>query len=279
MVKRVLCLGLLILFMACTNVFAGGSGNCIEPIKDDVHRWNIGTAFEYNFVPERMNDLNDSLVGPDNVEVEDLSQVYGKIIWGRSADEILWMPGGDYNLYAKIGVCDYKLEFDDEDTPVRVGVDPGIYLGGGANTLFPLMEIDENCSMSWGADIQMNCFFNDVDELMRGSETVTSEGYFYGVDGQTAVYVTCKYDIDEIKTSLIPYLGVYHSWIVVGATEELKYDFGGTKHKNKMGAAFDVLSLGMLLGLDLNMSEYVTLNVEGRLIGETAITTGATIKF
>ena len=46
-----------------------------------------------------------------------------------------------------------------------------------------------------------------------------------------------------------------------------------------MASAFDILSFGMLLGLDVNVAKYVTFNVEGRFIGETAITTGATVKF
>lgn len=283
MVKRVLCLGLLILFMACTNVFAGGSGNPVETVENQSPILDVGAvAFEYNLVPERMNELNDSLVGPESVEIEDLSQVYGKIIWGRSADQILWMPGGDYNLYAKIGASSYDVDFDDEGTPVRVHLETGPYFGVGANVLFPLKQLDDlcdKCTINWGADIQANFFFNDVDDVRRGSETVTSEGFFYGVDGETSAYLTCKYDIEKIQTSLIPYLGVYHSWIVIGATEGLKYESGGTEYKSDMPAAFDILSFGMLLGLDVNVAKYVTLNVEGRFIGETAITTGATIKF
>ena len=283
MVKRVLCFGLLMLFLACTNVFAGGSGNPVETVENQSPILDVGAvAFEYNLVPERMNELNDSLVGPESVEIEDLSQVYGKIIWGRSADQILWMPGGDYNLYAKVGACSYDVDFDDEGTPVRVDLEVGPYFGIGANALFPLKQLDDllpTCAINWGADIQANFFFNDVDDVTRASTTTTSEGFFYGVDGETSAYLTCKYDIEKIETSLIPYLGVYHSWIVIGATEELEYQVGKTVYKSNMASAFDILSFGMLLGLDVNVAKYVTFNVEGRFIGETAITTGATVKF
>lgn len=283
MVKRVLCLGLLILLMACTNVFAGGSGNPVETVKYQSPLLDVGAiAFEYNLVKERMNELNDSLVGPQDIEVEDLSQIYGKIIWGRTADEISWLPGGNYNLYANIGTADYRLDFNDEGTMVSVDLYPGPYLGVGANALFPLKKLDDlcdKCTINWGADIQANLFFNDVEDISRASTTTSADGFFYGVDGQTSVYLTCKYDIEKIQTSLIPYLGVYHSWIVIGTTSDLKYEISGVDYNEQMEAAFDILSFGMLLGLDLTIAENVVLNVEGRFIGETAITTGATVRF
>ena len=280
MLKRVLCLGLLILFVACTNVFAGGSGNPVEVVETKSNLFDIGAvAFEYNLVTERINKLNDSFVDADNIKIKDLSQVYGKITWGRTADEILWMPATDYNLYAKVGASSYELTFDDDDDVViKVDLENGVYAGIGANALFPLKKLDDlcdKCTINWGADIQINGFLNGVDDVTRAGATVSSDGYFYGLDGETSVYLTCKYDIEKIQTSLIPYLGVYHSWIVIGTIEGLD----SAVSEEQIGGAFDVLSFGMLLGLDLNIAEYVTLNVEGRFIGETAVTTGATVKF
>ncbi|MBI5144337.1 MAG: hypothetical protein HZA30_04645, partial [Candidatus Omnitrophica bacterium] len=102
------------------------------------------------------------------------------------------------------------------------------------------------------------------------------------VDGQNSVYLTCKYDIDAIKTSIVPYIGGYHSWIVVGTAETLSYSStitGIPYDEEDYQAAFDVTSFGVLVGVDVDVAEFVNLNVEGRFIGETAITTGATIKF
>lgn len=280
MVKKVLCLGLLILLVACTNVFAGGSGNCIETARVKSEHLGVGAvAFEYNLVTERINDLYDGLVDADNIKVEDLSQVYGKITWGRTTDKILWLPATDYNLYFKAGACNYDVKFKDDGVSVKAELESGVYTGVGANALFPLKEVNELCSINWGGDIQLNCFFNGADDVTRNGETVNSDGYFYGIDGQIATYVTCNYDIPEIKTELIPYLGVYYSWIVVGTLAELDYTVANTEYDESIGGAFDVLSFGMLLGLDMNITDYLTLNVEGRFIGETALTTGATFKF
>lgn len=269
--KRVLCVGLLILFLACTNAFAGGSGNPVEPVKAKSELCGIGAvAFEYNLVKERMNDLNDSAIGPDNVEIEDVSQAYGKIIWGKDDKR---------NLYLNVGVCDYDFKFSDNGIPVEVDLQSGIYVGVGANMLLPLKKFDY-CSVDWGGDIQINGFLNDVNDVSRGSETILdSEGLFYGFDGEASVYLTCKYDIEKIKTSLIPYAGAYYSLIDVGTIKRLEYKSSSTEYEEDIWAAFDALSFGVLLGLDVNITEYAVLNVEGRFIGETAVTTGATIKF
>jgi hypothetical protein len=271
--KRALCLGLIVLLLACTNVFAGGAGNPVQLVENKGPLLDVGgISFEYNYVPERANELNDSLAGPEDIEVERMSQMYGKIVWGVE----------DYNVYANIGTADYDLDFNDDGIMATLDLETGPYFGMGVNKLFPFKTLDDlcdKCTIGWGADIQVNVFLNDIQDISRAGTTTSADGFFYGLDGQNSAYITCKYDIEKMETSLIPYLGVYHSWIVVGTLDDLKYNITGVDYNTNMDGAFDILSFGLLLGLDVTMSRYATFNVEGRFVGETAITTGATLRF
>ncbi|MCK4463179.1 MAG: hypothetical protein KAU58_02590 [Candidatus Omnitrophica bacterium] len=270
MIKAALTV-LLISLLMCTSAFAGGSGNCVQPLKTTTDDLGVGGAFEYNYVHKRMNDLNNKK-GPKSMKIEHLNQVYGKVIFGAY---------DDFNIYGKIGGCNYDLEFVDraQDAKMEIDLKSGIYTGAGINGLFPLMDTD---NLSIGFDVQGNFFYNDVKGITRSGQSGTAiDGAFYGIDGQESVYLTYKFDIDEIETLIVPYMGVYHSWIIVGTAEALTYETPKTGYVDKehFQAAFDVASFGLLLGVDVDIAKYVNLNVEGRFIGETAITTGATIKF
>ena len=275
MVRKVLCLCLLVLLLAYTNVFAGGSGNCIQPIKTTTEKYGVGVAYEYNYVSSRILDL--MVMGDqDDMKVEGMSQSYGKIIYGLSDNK---------NIYVPIGAAHYELKFSSEhdDADMRLKLKNGIYTGIGVNALFPWAEASEKTGfdISWGYDIQANGFINDVKSLERDGRDATSlDGTLFGFDGQNSIYVTAKYDIEKIKTSLVPYIGAYQSWIVIGTLDALDYETANMKTSQEESPfAFDILSFGLLLGIDIEVADYVNLNVEGRLIGETAITTGATIKF
>lgn len=259
--------------VVCNYAFAGGAGNCVQPVKKTTDYIGVGAAFEYNYVDNRMNELENKR-GPRSMNVKKLNQIYGKGIIGL----------GDYvNLYGKIGSADYDLEFVDEpqDAKMEIDLKDGVYTGGGINALFPITELG-NLSFGVGFDIQANFFLNDVESITRsGQSGVNPSGRFYAVDGQNSIYLTCKYDIDTIKSSIVPYIGGYHSWMVVGTQKGLYYTTASTGYidKEHYQAAYDFTSFGLLVGVDVDIAKYVNLNVEGRFVGETAITTGATVKF
>ena len=273
MARRLLCA--LLVFMLCmgTSAFAGGVGNCVQPLQETTDHIGVGVAFEYNSVDERMNDLENT-DGPSDMEVTNLDQYYGKVIYGIT-DKV--------NVYGKIGAADYDLRFRDEttDEEMIIGLDEGIYTGGGINYLHELTDWN-NFNVSVGVDIQGNIYMNDVTAIDRAGISATSvAGGFYGVDGQNSVYLTLDYEIEKLKTSIVPYLGIYHSWIVVGTTKSLTYYTvpGGYVEEKDYQPAFDLLSFGLLLGLDVDIAGVAVLNIAGRFIGETAFTTGATVKF
>lgn len=273
MVKKLLFIMAALSFI-CAPAFAGGSGNCVEPLKTTTEHLGVGGAFEYNYVHERMNDL-DNKWGPKSMKVEHVNQVYGKVTMGLF---------DNYNIYAKIGGCDYDLKFVDraQDADMTIDLKNGLYTGAGINALFPLEASTGMKNLSIGYDIQGNFFLNDVDGITRSGQAATAiDGSFYGIDGEESIYLTYKFDVDSMKTSIVPYFGGYHSWMVVGTATPLTYETGLTGYVDKehFQGAFDLLSFGLLLGVDIDIAKYVNLNVEGRFIGETAITTGATIKF
>jgi hypothetical protein len=257
-----------------TNAFAGGSGNCILPIKTTTEHYPTGAAFGFNYVSSRLMDLYDYDENEKDHEVRELAQVYGEVPIGLSDTR---------NLFLKVGVCDYEIRFKDKDADEKVTVDlkKGIYAGVGMNSLFPLeLECAGDLPLSWGYDMQINGFLNDVKGVSRSGSITDESGTLYGIDGQESLYLACTHEWEEILTTFVPYIGVYHSWIVIGAIDEVSYNVNGvsTSHDGVQGN-FDVLSFGLLLGVDVEIAKYVNLNVEGRFIGETALTTGATVKF
>lgn len=261
----------LVLFVGIP-AYAGGAGNCVQPVKTTTKFIGVGGAFEYNYVNQRMNKLENKR-GPRDMKIENMNQVYGKAIVGL----------GDYvNLYGKAGGCNYDLKFkaQTQNATMEIDLDDGIYTGVGINALFPITKI-RDISLGVGLDVQANYFQNDVKGIIVSGMTATKvNGSFYGVDGQNSLYLTGRYDIEKWQTSLVPYVGGYHSWIAVGTMKGLTADVRGNYVGRKdYQAAFDVLSFGVLFGIDIDIAKYVNLNVEGRFVGETALTTGATIKF
>ena len=269
---RIFLLSLLVLSFVCTSAYAGGAGNCVEPLRKTTSHWGIGGTFGYNYMNNRMNDLHNKY-GLGNVRVKRLSQVYGGGILGI----------GDYvNLYGNVGAGNYDMECDIkvDRAHMIVKLHDGLHVGMGLNVLIPIGDI-EPVSFGLGLSVQGNYGLNSVKELEIAGTTATSiGGSFYETDGQNSIFLTCKYTIDSLKTSVVPYVGGYHSWMVVGTYDKLTYYTAATQYvKKHYQGAYDVLSFGPLVGVDIDVAEYLNFNVEGRFIGETAITCGATLKY
>ena len=267
---RILIAALICIFVACTSAFAGGAGNCVQPLKTTTKHIGVGAAGEYNYVHERMNDLENKR-GPRSMKVEKVNQIYGKGIIGL---------GDNVNFYGKAGVANYDLKFVDnpQDADMEIDLKNGIYTGGGLNAHFPITKI-QSVALGVGFDLQSNFSYNEVDGITRSGQAATLvDGSYYSVDGTNSLYLTCRYDINSLKTSIVPYVGGYSSWMVIGTAEGLSYQTTSTGfvEKEDFQAAFDFQSFGVLIGVDVDVLEYFNLNVEGRFIGETAIATGAT---
>ncbi|MDD5440205.1 MAG: hypothetical protein PHS37_08475, partial [Candidatus Omnitrophica bacterium] len=254
--------------LSSISAFAGDVGNCILPLRTTTENIGAGASFEYNYVDNRLNNL-DNKYGPRDMKITDFNQLIGKIEVGLF---------DNYNLYVRVGGQHYHLKFVDraQDADMTIDLDNGILAGAGANCLFPFYDID---NLYIGGDIQSDFFYNDVRGLTRsggaGSEV---DGSFYGVDGQESIYLAYKWDIDDWDTKVVPYVGGYHSWMLIGTAYGLTYTTASTGYVDNedFQAAFDFLGFGVLAGLDIYIQKYVNLNIEGRFIGENALTAGVT---
>jgi len=262
----------------CAEAFAGGAGDCVQPLRTTTKFLGVGGAFEYNYVNSRYNHLNNPQ-GPKDMSVKDVSQVYGKFSIGLF----------DYlNFYLKAGAENYNVEYTNrvDGLHYKLKLRDGIYAGMGLNGLFPVWKL-EALPLTFGAgfDVQGNFSHNDIKSMERNREDVNlNKGTFYAVDGQNSLYLTCKFDVEKWHTAIVPYVGGYHSWIVAGSAENISYKPGASVpnvfvENKSIPPAYDVLSFGVLVGVDVDIAKYVNLNIEGRFVGETALTTGATIKF
>ena len=273
MFKRIFLFALAVLFLASTNVFAGGSGNAIESIKDSTGGRGIGAGFNYDYIDSRLLELDTISSGIKSLDVKNFHQVGGKFLLG------VW---DKTNIYAKVAGCGYDVKFTDKDdnATIEIESDLGIYTGIGLNRSMPWKNVC-GVDLNLGYDIQGNVFFNDVDTVSRNASggATDAEGTFYGLDGKNSVYLSCKHTIESLKTSLIPYLGVYHSWMLLGTLDEISYTSNGTDYNKGFDVDFDLLGFGPMVGIDIDVAKNLLVNVEGRFVGETAITTAATLKF
>ena len=269
---------LLALCFVSATAFAGGVGNAVTPVKTTTEHLGVGVGYEYDFITDRANYLENEY-GPRSMDVTNFSRNYGKIIVGLSDST---------NLYAHIGTCDYDLRFVDraQDAEMQIDLDLGIYGGAGINGLMPVTEKTAvpfgNLSFGLGGDFQVNTFFNEVGSLVRSIYPDNdATGGFYGVEGQNSVYLTMKYDIEPIETLIVPYIGAYHSWMLVGTYHDVGYQTVEAVDaiSEHYQAAFDFASFGLLIGADFDVAKYLNLSIEGRFIGENAVTAGAALKF
>lgn len=271
--RRIVLVVLLVLSIMATSAYAGGAGNCTQPLKKTTKWLGVGAGAEYNYMDHRMNELDNDR-GARGMKVEKMNAIYGKGIIGL---------GNYVNLYGKVGATNYDLQFRQaaQDATMKIDLKDGIYTGAGVNALFPLMDVSKEITLGLGIDVQSNFFYNDVKGITRSGENATSVGgSFYGVDGQNSLYLSCKYDVEKYKTLIIPYVGGYQSWMLVGTAKSLTYETPSAGYvKKDFQAAYDFLAFGVLVGVDVDIAQYVNLNVEGRFIGETALTAGATVKF
>ncbi|MCQ9207491.1 MAG: hypothetical protein NG740_06410 [Omnitrophica bacterium] len=268
---------LLALCFVCATALAGGVGNAVTPIKTTTEHIGVAVGFENDFIVDRLNPLENKY-GPRSMEITDFSRNYGKITVGLSDSS---------NLYMHIGTGDYDLKFVDraQDASMEVNLEPGLYTGVGINGLMPVNEEIEvpygNLSFGVGADTQINTFFNEVDSLVRSTFRADNvRGGFYGVEGQSSVYVTMQYEVEPLETLIIPYIGMYHSWMFVGTYDELRYTSETTGDVGEdFQAAHDFASFGLIFGADFDVAKYLNVSIEGRFIGENAVTTGVSLKF
>ena len=267
----------IITFLGCSFAYAGGSGDSVLPLRETTEFIGVGGGFEYNYVGNRLFDLNDKLFNNDvkSLKVKNNSQIYGKFPIGITKNT---------NLTAEVGGVNYDVKFinkNDVDAEIDLKLTNGLYVGLGLNGAYPL-EVFNIKNLYWGYTIQGAWYQNDVKSITRnGVDATDVDGTLYNFDGQNSLYLAYKWDWEGFHTSLIPYIGAFQTWMILGTAKGLTYKTSALKNtlEQDICAAYDFYSFGMVLGMDIDIAKYVSVNIEGRFIGENAVTTGVIVKF
>jgi len=180
--------------------------------------------------------------------------------------------------YVKLGFSHLKAGWDQGGQDIKVKGESSIAYGfGGKVLVFDVPEhkirftIDSNYVHS-DSDIE-EAYVNDPLPNVSSTEFSVSEWQIAGIVSMEFLMSYDRYDTSAVY-SIIPYLGLAYSDVEVDASfltsNTTRYDIGSAEAEDKML---------LITGCDINSPENVSLNIEGRWIGETAASGGLTLKF
>jgi len=276
MAKKLIVMAIMILFTS--SAFAGVAGNTSDP------KTPYGPG---------ISNLEASGLGPIKLGF-DVDWILGRDLEGGSGITNAEMEGQKYMLrlgytfanriepYLKLGLSHFKASWDQGSeqaaNPKKIKGENAMAWGLGCKAL--VFDIPEH-GIRFSLD--GNYFYTDagVEEAYVGSpltnvsatEFEVSEWQIAGILSREFLLNYDKYDTSAVY-SIIPYVGLAYSDVEVNANFQsiagAKYDIGAAESKDKFL---------LITGCDINSPENITLNVEGRWIGETAASGGLTLKF
>lgn len=180
--------------------------------------------------------------------------------------------------YVKLGFSHLETSWKQSGTVVIIKGDNELAWGVGAR--FLAYEIPEY-RVKFTLDGQYRTTEPDLDDVTVNNPTRTvSAAEFKISEWQISGIVSMEFPLGERGRkgksdiySLVPYVGIGYSDCDIKSKftyESTNYDIGNAESDNKAV---------LITGCDLNCPENVSLNVEGRLFGETSVGGGATVKF
>lgn len=259
--KRIAIIGVVIFLMA-SPLFAAAITDSVKPLG----HMKFSAAVEDNYIFDRDIDKPSNRT---KFDLEDMNQVYGKLSLGLSPY---------LNIYAKLGASDsgeIKTTEPATSGTLDIETDYGFLWGVGISGAKELFE-------GWkvGLDTQFSWWKADADKVKHNGITATNvSGEIENFEVQGTPFVTKRFEIPSYNWALNPYLGVKFSYFRTVTDKSVKYT-------NENGAAISsgwTLKgddyIGIVVGSDLEISQNLALQVEGRFIDETAITAGGTYRF
>lgn len=179
--------------------------------------------------------------------------------------------------YIKIGSSSFKVEWDQNGNDIKIETDPGFIWGMGVKA--KLWEF-KDYGVKLTLDAQCRDIDLDVDDTKVGGATVTSSDKTFSVkEWQTTLLASKKYifPMGANDYYVVPYGGITYSFLDVDAS----FTPSGTGALYSTYNASDENVFGIVLGCDIMpfFLSYYLLNFELRLMNETAISLGGTIKF
>jgi len=270
MLRYAIIAGVIALAVAATGtaVYAASLGEHIEPLG----HLKYAVSAEYNHIIDRdfEGDIDNDATTAEftGAEIDASHQAYAKLAIGLT---------DSFNLYTKLGAADMELTLKEQDDSYDIETDFGFLWGFGVNGA---MEIHEGAKV--GLDVQGLVVNNDLDTLKLNSEAGTNlGGEIENFEFQVALYLYKEYQTDMLtgkELTLTPYLaGVYDyyrsvtngnaNFNVASGQMLMSYDFDGDD------------TLGVVVGCNGEINEQLDLNVEGRFVSETAISTSLVYRF
>ena len=272
MFKKIFVITALILFVS-SNCFAAPAGNTSDtrvpygPGVSNLQASGFGAiklGIDADWIFERKLD-GDSTVTEADLE----GQIYLLRLGYTFADR--------FEPYVKLGVSHLKTGWVQNSIDLRARGENALTTGFGAKAL--LFEIPEH-TIRFTLDGQYIYSDSDIEEAGVGiPERTVSSTEFKITQWQITAVLSKEFILNSDSSnpaavySLIPYVGLGY----IDSENEVEFTYSGTEYS--MGATGNENKFMLITGCDLTSPENMSLNVEGRWIGETAASVGGTVKF
>lgn len=178
--------------------------------------------------------------------------------------------------YIKVGTSNLKVTWDQHNSSVKIETDPGFVWGAGVKAKLWGNEYGTKLTL----DLQYRNISLDFEKASIGSATAATNNENFNVkELQTSLLLSKKY-ITPIGASdfyVVPYTGLTYSSLDV----DVYFTNLGDGALYSTYNASDENIFGFVVGCDIMpfYLSYYLLNFELRLINETALTLGGTLKF
>lgn len=271
MLKKLFITGIILLF--ASSCFAATAGNTSDPKTP----YGPGIA-----------NMQASGLGPFKVSF-DCDWIFDKDLTGASGVTSAEIEGQKYLVrigytfadriepYLKLGGSHLKASWKQRGYDIKAKSEHGLAIGLGAKAL--VFEIPEH-RLRFSLDGQYLYTDPDIREgFVDNPERSISVTEFKVKEWQIAGMVSMEFPLNYDKKdpaaiySLIPYAGLAYS----NSDNDVRFRCAGVDFD--LGNAENEDKFVLITGCDLISPENVSLNAEGRWIGETAASGGVTVKF
>jgi len=267
---RYAIIAVMVMAFAVTSgaAYAASLGEHIEPLG----HLKYAVSAEYNHVIDKDFEgdiVNDATTDTfSGAEIDVAHQAYAKLAIGLT----------DYfNLYTKLGASDLDIDLTEGNDSYALETEFGFLWGVG---LSGAMEIVEEARL--GVDSQLVYVSNDVDTLRVNSEGATNlSGEIETFELQTSIFLSKDYVTDILTgkdIKLTPYLAGVYNYFKTVTNGNISYNLSA----GKMLMSYDLEGddeLGILLGCNAEITDELDLNIESRILSETAISGSLIYRF
>jgi opacity protein-like surface antigen len=179
--------------------------------------------------------------------------------------------------YAKLGVSHLRMSWNEAGSDIKLTARDGFAVGGGGKVLvFEIpdykirLSADGHYLYTEPGIKKINV--DDVTRSVSAQEFKVAEWQIAGIISMEFPLSYDRYNPASVY-SLIPYVGVAYF------DSDIKAKFTYNSNEYSVGDAENKDKILLIGGLDFTSPQNMVFNVEGRFIGETAASSGLTVKF